>query len=128
MHHRWRPPLKQSFRVSQVRNEAKTFSLIQTKGAQVGSAEADRATEDRVKYWLQVMRRTGNGAQYVRDRRSMPNNFAQLCTRADAAVFGSRASTGLLLRAELIHYCIPKASSSSSKLLGISFSTKLAFL
>jgi hypothetical protein len=61
-----------------LRNETKAFFLAETQGAHIGSAEARRAAEDGVEYWLQVMRRAGNHAQHLRDRCPMPNYFSQL--------------------------------------------------
>ena len=58
------------------------------------------AVDDSLQYGLEVVRRTGDGAQHFRDGRPLPKNLGQLLLQIRTAVssFGRFAGFGLIHR------------------------------
>jgi hypothetical protein len=61
-----------------MRNETKACILDKTEAARLCSAQTHRAVDDGLQYGLQVVRRTGDGAQHFRDSRLMRRKFGYL--------------------------------------------------
>jgi hypothetical protein len=62
-------------------NKTKARFLDETEDTRLGAAQACCAVQDGLEYGLQVVRRTGNSAQYFRDSRPLPKDLGQLLFR-----------------------------------------------
>jgi len=61
-----------------LRNQTKACLFDKTEGARFCSAQACCVVDEGLKYGLQVVRRTGNGAQHFRDSQALCSEISYL--------------------------------------------------
>src|ERR1700747_1846389 len=92
-------------------NQTKARLLYETEDTRLGSAHACCAVQDGLEYGLQVVRRTGNRAQHLRDCRPLPKDLVQLLLRIWIPVSSFGRFAGFLATVELFHRRCPSQST-----------------